>query len=224
MQGEQQLAIRDYEGAIDSFTVAIASRSDVLLKEHIDELISCLNDRAACFFILYRYEDAIRDISQVLARYPCDRSLFFHKRALYLERAGQLDKALKDYPRALELEPNNEKIALAVKRFSASGVTASLDFDNNVPHMSDTNNSGTWEVVLHGARKKRAKQKSRSRLPTLTQLSKGKDEDCLQPKDKKKIASPAPMHCLLCSTLQKIKINVGPSFWPFDIYAFLLAF
>jgi tetratricopeptide (TPR) repeat protein len=134
MHGERLLAIRDYEGAINSFTDAIDLLKDALLKEHVDDLVSCLNNRAACFFILDRYEDAALDVSQVLERYPHDLRAF-DKRALMFERAGQLGKALEDYQSALKLKPNWTKVSLAVERLSANGITTPKGFDNNLRFM-----------------------------------------------------------------------------------------
>jgi hypothetical protein len=134
MHGNRLLAIRDYEGAINSFTDAIDLLQDALLKVHVDDLVSCLNNRAACFFILDRYEDAVLDASQRLKRYPHDHRAF-HKRALMFERAGQLGKALEDYQSALNLEPNGTKVSLAVESLSANGVTTPEGFDNNLPFM-----------------------------------------------------------------------------------------
>jgi tetratricopeptide (TPR) repeat protein len=90
-----------------------------------------LNNRATCFFILDRYEDAVLDVSQVLERYPHDQRAFY-KRGLMFERAGKLDKALEDYQSALKLESNWTKVPLAVERLSANGVTTPEGFDNNL--------------------------------------------------------------------------------------------
>ncbi len=117
---------------------------DALLKVHVDDLVSCLNNRAACFFILDRCcEDAVLDVSRVLERYPHEHRAF-HKRALMFERAGQLGKAFEDCQSALKLEPNWTKVSLSVERLSANGGTTPEVFDNNLLFMHGCDQSSQY--------------------------------------------------------------------------------
>ncbi len=117
MQGTKLFAQGDYEGAANRFSQAIVSLQSALLKEHVEDLVSCLNNRAACFLKLEKYEDARLDCDRVLERNPQNHKAFL-RRATTFEKAGQLEKAFGDFQSALKISPNLEEAALAVERLS----------------------------------------------------------------------------------------------------------
>ena len=65
---------------------------------------SRLKERAAAYYLLWNYEQAIADYSASLALQPDDASAL-HSRGVAYEQTGQYDRALEDYQRAVSINP-----------------------------------------------------------------------------------------------------------------------
>lgn len=109
-EGNDLFKAGDFVRALDKYTRALSLVDS-------NERAVLLNNRAAANLKLHRFEDAIRDASEVLELSPADAKALY-RRSQAFEAVGKLDEAFKDARKALHLEPKNPAVQQSMRRLS----------------------------------------------------------------------------------------------------------
>lgn len=110
-QGNELFKVGDYVGALEKYTDALKCTD-----QDNDKAI-VLNNRAAANIKLRRYDDAIKDASEVLELVPTDLKALYRRSQAY-EALGKIDEAFKDARNVLHLDPKNAAIQQSLQRLS----------------------------------------------------------------------------------------------------------
>uniref|UniRef100_A0A023GNV4 Putative heat shock protein n=1 Tax=Amblyomma triste TaxID=251400 RepID=A0A023GNV4_AMBTT len=109
-EGNNLFKAGDFVGALDKYTGALSLVDS-------NERVVLLNNRAAANLKLHRFEDAVRDASEVLELSPTDAKALYRRSQAH-EALGKLDEAFKDARKVLHLEPKNTAVQQSMRRLS----------------------------------------------------------------------------------------------------------
>jgi Flp pilus assembly protein TadD len=93
--GQRKLKAKDYQGAINDFSLALASNPND---------IDALAGRAEAYYWLHDFTAAIQDFDLVLERNPNNATFFFY-RTTSCHTLKEYEKAIADYNEAIRLNP-----------------------------------------------------------------------------------------------------------------------
>jgi len=93
--GKRKLKAKDYQGAVNEFSQALATNSNDL---------DALAGRAEAYFWLNDFPQSIQDFDAVLKRNPNNPTFFLHRGYAYGEQKEH-DKAIANYNEAIRLDP-----------------------------------------------------------------------------------------------------------------------
>ncbi|KAH9373432.1 hypothetical protein HPB48_009477 [Haemaphysalis longicornis] len=110
VEGNELFKVGDYKGALEKYTKALS------IADSSDRAV-LLNNRAATNIKLLRYEDAVKDASEVLELNPTDVKALF-RRSQACEALGKVNEAFKDARQVLHLEPQNTAVQQSLRRLS----------------------------------------------------------------------------------------------------------
>ncbi|KAH7952766.1 hypothetical protein HPB49_000960 [Dermacentor silvarum] len=146
-EGNDLFKAGDFVGALDKYTKALSivdSRERAVL----------LNNRAAANLKLRRYEDALKDTSEVLELNPMDVKALFRRSQAY-EALGKTDEAFKDARKLLHIDPKNSAVQQWLRRLSQAidKIAKNASTTNKVRQMTGVieNNSSSLELKNQAA-------------------------------------------------------------------------
>lgn len=102
-EAHAQIRLEEYDKARDPLLQAIGFRGGFNEPETISYTLMSLG---STWLLTERYQDGIAFFSEYISRFP-DDSMAYQQRAAALWYSGRLQKAIRDYSRALELQPGD---------------------------------------------------------------------------------------------------------------------
>lgn len=109
-EGNDLFKAGDFAGALEKYTKALSIVDS-------GEKAVLLNNRAAANLKLHRYEEALKDASEVLELNPSDVKALFRRSQAY-EALGKVDEAFKDARKILQIDPKNSAVQQCLRRLS----------------------------------------------------------------------------------------------------------
>ncbi|KAH6936395.1 hypothetical protein HPB50_016455 [Hyalomma asiaticum] len=146
-EGNDLFKAGDFAGALDKYTKALSIADS-------PERAVVLNNRAAANLKLHRYEDALKDASEVLELNPSDVKALFRRSQAY-EALGKVDEAFKDARKILHIDPKNSAVQQNLRRLSHAieKIAKNASTTNKVTQMIGVieNNSSSLELKNQAA-------------------------------------------------------------------------
>lgn len=110
-EGNDLFKAGDYVGALEKYNSALK------LTDEENHKAVLLNNRAAANIKLRRYEDAVKDATEVLEMTPSDVKALYRRSQAY-EALGKIDEAFRDARKVLHLDPKNTAVQPSLRRLS----------------------------------------------------------------------------------------------------------
>ncbi len=100
LKGENSLDAQDYKSAVDHFSDAIA-QNPAMMTDYAK--------RADAYFMLRRFEDAVRDLTVLIDKYPKNAN-HYAQRGNILLRMDEFERAMHDFEAVVRLNPRNNDL------------------------------------------------------------------------------------------------------------------
>ncbi|EEC07974.1 heat shock protein 70 (HSP70)-interacting protein, putative, partial [Ixodes scapularis] len=110
-EGNDLFKAGDYVGALEKYNSALK------LTDEENHKAVLLNNRAAANIKLRRYEDAVKDATEVLEMTPSDVKALYRRSQAY-EALGRIEEAFRDARKVLHLDPKNTAVQPSLRRLS----------------------------------------------------------------------------------------------------------
>ncbi|XP_038615615.1 protein unc-45 homolog B [Tachyglossus aculeatus] len=154
-EGNQRFQARDYDGAAQSYSKALALGPDRPLRAVL------YRNRAACHLRRESYAQAAADASQAIDVDASDVKALF-RRCQALEKLGRLDQAFKDVQRCATLQPRNGDFQETLRRLS-SGIQEKL----HVQFSTDSRVQSMFAILLDENSEAEKREKAANNLIVL---------------------------------------------------------
>jgi tetratricopeptide (TPR) repeat protein len=129
-QGQLELALRDYNSAIEVYP----------------SYSKAFNNRGLLYIKLERFDDALSDFSSSISSDPNKTEPYTNRAVMYIN-SGKIKEAIKDLDKAIELDPENTRAAELRSSIKTQPPTSNSAEDYNLKALKYARNSNYYEAI-----------------------------------------------------------------------------